>query len=409
MKSNYKKLSLFLLLITAFSLGACQKNSPGVIDSKEIESQNSIETLVSKESAMKVAETYANNYASKHINENTALNAKSTGKKKVSDVLTLKDSKEREILYLINYEEGGFAIVPADQRMNPILAYSETTALPKKREDILSGGLNIWLKLTINSIEQTRDAKSKSTNVKKKNYGWNILTSPNQVIIDPGECPDHFEQVGPLLQTKWGQANGYNLDTPNMQCGQILNGRALTGCVATAMAQIMRYHEHPNNYNWSIMPNGPISTATFNYPSGTSELAELMSDAGISVGMDYGCDESLATTSDAEAAFENDFNYSTSVDYQGYDTDDIVYELQQNRPVLLRGQDPSYGGHAWVAEGFRRDTIWNEDCTEGWGYLIFYMNWGFNGNYNGWFSFDNFDPHVWNFDTAVHQIIRIKP
>lgn len=105
---------------------------------------------------MKVAETYAKNYASKHSNENTALNAKSTGKKKVSDVLTLKDSKERETLYLMNYEEGGFAIVPADQRMNPILAYSETNTLPKKREDILSGGLNIWLELTINDIEQVR-------------------------------------------------------------------------------------------------------------------------------------------------------------------------------------------------------------------------------------------------------------
>ncbi len=62
-------------------------------------------------------------------------------------------------------------------------------------------------------------------------------------------------------------------------------------------------------------------------------------------------------------------------------------------------------GHAWVADGYR--DIW--DCSQGVGYLYFHMNWGWEGNHNGWYSFDSFVPGSNNYSQNKEQIIGIKP
>src|SRR5690606_56312 len=95
-------------------------------------------------------------------------------------------------------------------------------------------------------------------------------------------------QYGPLLKTLWGQGVPYNDKVTKTGCSNYSNGRAPTGCVATAIAQVARYHAYPSTkYKWSIMPNR--LWASDKGSNGANEVAKLMKDIGDWVGMDYGC------------------------------------------------------------------------------------------------------------------------
>lgn len=208
------------------------------------------------------------------------------------------------------------------------------------------------------------------------------------------------------MNTTWNQGCGYNdlLDacTTGGSCG-----RVWTGCVATATAQVMRYWEHPNSYNWSIMLN----------TTGSTETSRLMQDVGDAVNMDYGCDGSGAYTSDARNALVNTFGYSTYASYVDYNTTTLVRQLKTwNRPVILRGEGS--GGHAWVCDGYRRNKIttihnpgtYYEYETYTYSPLYLWMNWGwgpFGGN--GWFLYNNFTPGSNNFNSDRKMIINIPP
>jgi hypothetical protein len=136
------------------------------------------------------------------------------------------------------------------------------------------------------------------------------------------------------------------------------DGRAPTGCVATAMAQVMKYHEFPNNYNWDNMPD----------LWGTMETARLMRDVGDAVNMDWGCDGSGADTKDEVASsFRNDFGYS-SASYSGFNRDIVKQQLRWNRPVILRG-----------------------------------------GRKSGWYAYNNWNPgdHTFNYNRGM--VYNIKP
>src|SRR5690606_36004508 len=109
--------------------------------------------------------------------------------------------------------------------------------------------------------------------------------------------------------------------------------KAYPGCVATATAQIMKYHQFPYNYNWSDMPN----------LYGTTTTAGLMRDIGTAVNMNYTCDGSKANTrTEVASAFKNNFGYSSAT-YADYNLQIVRSELNYNRPVVLRG-DRDTGG-----------------------------------------------------------------
>lgn len=246
-------------------------------------------------------------------------------------------------------------------------------------------------------------------------------------------------EIKPLLSTNWGQGQGYNNFSPDISCKGIIK-KGYTGCVATAVAQVMRYHEFPKNYKWSIMPN-EISYSNTN-SQGANEIAKLMRQIGISVGMSYECDGSGAQTSLAANALVKNFGYATLIKFMEYNPDIVALELKNNRPVILTGatgkseedfwifKRTSYsGGHAWVCDGYREvlyKTVYNEGTryettnTRSGG-KYFHMNWGWDGagtesnlNNDGWFKYDNFNVKLsngksLNYKYKRNMIIEIKP
>lgn len=200
--------------------------------------------------------------------------------------------------------------------------------------------------------------------------------------------------IGPLLQTQWNQGSPYNNAIPSL--GE--NYKPLvTGCVATAMAQIMKYHNYPETglgsksyqqtwtnigtidfsadfanttYDWQNMTNTYGSTST---QDEKNAVATLMYHCGVSVDMNYGQNSSSALSDKPAPAFTNYFRYSKSIrnEYREYYSDEaweeLIYnELAQQRPILYSGQ-AGKSGHAFVCDGYKAD-----DNT-------YHMNWGWGG------------------------------
>jgi len=309
-------------------------------------------------------------------------------------------------------------MISADNRINRIRAYSLTDKFPIESDELPSGLLG-WLVESSDMISQIRVLNEKQTEKIAKT--WNqeeiqkIIQQENtnnykrlqaKEPIDNNNCKNRYTTVGPLLSTIWGQWGAYNDLAPNLGCSG--DGRALTGCVATAMAQVMKFHEYPNNYNWGNIPNS----------WGTMETARLMRDVGDAVGMDWGCDGSSADTEEETASsFRNDFGYS-SASYAGFNRETVKQQLNLNRPIILRGGRKSgwwiFGtysdGHAWVCDGYRSSFIYSDDCSMGWGYLYLHMNWGWSSNsLNGWYAYNNWNPGSNTFNYKKGMVYNIKP
>lgn len=208
------------------------------------------------------------------------------------------------------------------------------------------------------------------------------------------------DEISPLLKTRWNQEYPYN-----MLCPKVDGHETVTGCVATAMAQLMKYYNYPpkgkgehsyywepgkqelkfdyetNPFEWDLM--------TDRYDRDSSEearkaVAELMLGCGISVNMHYEPGGSGAATSAMGTSLIDIFGYSKATwmpnrVFYGYDEwEDMVYaDLAQARPVLYSGAGTD-GGHQFVCDGYLK------------GY--FHFNWGWGGLSNGYFLLTALNP-----------------
>lgn len=211
-----------------------------------------------------------------------------------------------------------------------------------------------------------------------------------------------MEKIAPMVSTKWSQdAPYYDL------CPKIRDVQTYTGCVATAMAQTMKYHNWPlkgegeNSYKWSTATlSMDFSTCDFRYEEMLNEykkdeyteaqglaVAELMYAAGIAVNMSFGTGGSGASSLNIAPALGKYFKYDKEnlrfLKREYYcleEWQNIIYtSLKNDGPVIYDGQ--SYqGGHSFICDGY-----------DGYGY--FHFNWGWGGVSDGYFLLDALDPY----------------
>ncbi|MCX2744046.1 C10 family peptidase [Mangrovivirga sp. M17] len=345
--------------------------------------------------------------------------------KEIEEVLEVPDKKGKSAFYIINYKEGGFIILSADNRLEPIRAFSYDGKFPIHQKEI-SGGLISWLSQTKEMVSEARVLNQEETD--EVSQSWNICEIQSNLRINPIEedgscggdggssnCKNSYESKGPLMSTKWGQEGMFNTLVKYENCSL---GTAPTGCVATAMAQVMRFHETPGNYNWSIMPDG----------QGSLETAKLMRDIGFTIKMEYSCESSGASMVNATNAFSSDFGYQVAT-YTSFNREQVIEQLRSDQPVILSGfrnRDQngilcfmgwcSYSisnGHAWVTDGYRINKTCNYDdkgnlySTST--YYFLYMNWGWDGNEDGFFKWNDWTPYRRNYQYHKEMIIKIKP
>ncbi len=283
--------------------------------------------------------------------------------------------------YVFNFD-GGFVIVAADDCSSPILGYSDRGNF---NYETAPDGLRFMLSEISRGIE---------TMVQQGNpIPSDILCRWKNLEAYGVMHPDrNYPVVGPLVQLKWDQGSPYNMYVP---------GGCPTGCVATAMSQLMKYWEWPvtgtgehsynatgygeqyanfgeTTYDWDNMIPIYSSSAT---QEQKVAVATLMYHCGVSVNMMYEPDGSGAFSTDVPIAINTYFSYSdqaTHISKSGHSYDEWIALLKSNIdqhiPLYYSGQS-SDGGHAFICDGYDNDDL-------------FYFNWGWGGSANGFFLID---------------------
>lgn len=315
------------------------------------------------------------------------------------------------VYYVFNINNAeGFVIVTADDVAEPILGYSTEGGyvIPEKGTTIGN-----WLLKRDEEIEFLQ--KSNAVAEAKVSSHW--ATYLNENVSSKLIGNSTASVVAPLVQTKWNQSPFYNAMCP---------GGSVTGCVATAMAQIMRYWKYPmhgtSQSSYNAGSYGTLSanygTATYNWANmplsintNNSDVALINYHCGVSVEMNYSPSGSGAwvcaadNSVCAENSYKTYFNYDPTT-IQGLiraNYDDASWltiikgDLDIGRPVQYVGWDPSPsgGGHTWVCDGY--------DAND-----FLHMNWGWGGASNGYYSINNMNPS-YNFSDGHEAVVGIVP
>lgn len=368
---NFVRLLCFYLL-----LGACQQQE----NVTPLNSTN-LANEVQSETASIIARNFSAIFAATPFEEESRNLPASNIEKTVKDITPFRDDTGKPIYYVINYNEGGFVIVSADKRAIPILAFSETNIFPVNKE--YPDGVKEIMHSYSEGIGKIRTSNTPADSSIVKEWArledtdairskQNAIAKTKNEPVDQGCQPSQLYVA--LATSQWGQGWAWNSQMPQQHtfgCTGMPNGRALTGCVATAMSIVMNFHDFPNTYNWGTMGSYQFETA------------RLMKDAANSVNTIYMCGGSGAYSSAIVPAFINSFGYSPLASHSSYNLNIIANEiLSWSRPVIIGGLQVGEGGHMWVCDGFYQYF----PCNGG-GYApMLYMNWGWEGLSNGFYT-----------------------
>jgi len=319
-----------------------------------------------------------------------------------TEIKSVQKQDPKDVLYIVNMVSGGFVIVSANDIVSPVLAYSFESEMNMET-------LNPAAKSFLNYYSaQIADAIALGITTAQTRDEWQSIET------NDFSTQQSIPAMPPLISTKWRQSDFYNTFTP-VNCP--------TGCVATAMAQIMKYHNYPetglgqhsyfhdtyghisadftSQYQWTQMPDILLSSSL---PEEISAVAKLMYHCGISLDMNYGPDVSNATTSKTVNSLKQYFGYSSTAIYkrkQYYSDQEwtamVIEELNQRRPLIYRGNNlADNNGHAFICDGYQ-------------GTDFFHMNWGWGGTDNGYFRLSLLDTgeHDFTYDQAA--VFGIQP
>lgn len=325
-----------------------------------------------------------------------------TARKAAATFLHIDESSLHEMplqwntLYLFSIDGGGFLLTSADSRVQPVLGYSLNGKVLRPDEE-LNPAFAYWLENYDTQIQAVMADE------------W-APDHPQWLLLLAGRAPKAVYEtaVGPLMETAWGQNPYYNELCPE----SIYGAKPPTGCVATAMGQVMRYWQWPDvgvgthsyhctdhgtpsadfgatTYDWSHMP---VRLTAASDSIETTAVATLLYHCGVAVDMEYSSIGSGAypimeegadlNSPCAENALRIFFKYSPALhgakrkNFSNAEWVSLLKdEMDHRRPVMYGGQG-TLGAHAFVCDGYD---------TNG----FFSFNWGYNGNYNGFFSLGN--------------------
>ncbi|MBM4027534.1 MAG: hypothetical protein FJ280_19325, partial [Planctomycetes bacterium] len=242
----------------------------------------------------------------------------------IGDVERLVLDASQPSFYLIHLKPRGYILMNSDRRLRPVVAF-DLSGSPDLRTPEGNALHHLLL------AQGRRNAEIVAGPVPALS-GWDRPPAL-QILGGTGA-----EVIGPLLATAWDQGNHYNeFCPPAAQAAKNYDGRAPTGCVATAFAQIMRYHEWPyrgagsftyedtagsitgthtavfsDPYEWSRMQNEYYAFGQ--EPDGAVQaVAELMYELGVAARMDYEAHGSASAAAELARRIRPCFLYETPV------------------------------------------------------------------------------------------------
>lgn len=301
-----------------------------------------------------------------------------------SEDLVTRSSVQSPAYYVFDNTGGpGFVIVAGDDVAMPVLGYSFEHEFSK---DNLPANLKAWLEYMRDEVNEARRSGIKA----------------QEAVTRAWKSMDAGEVVVKLETAEWSQGEPYN-----WYCPMINGQKAPTGCVITALAIVMRYHQWPEKgvgvlpgyetgngitlpeislghpYNWANML---LKYPWEGYTQAEAEaVATLMRDLGVMLQAGYGLDGTGAATSNIPSGLITYMGYDKAtrwINRDHYSTIEwhqlMKVELNNNRPIIYSGSNDE-GGHAFVLDGYTTDNY-------------FSVNWGWGGSCNGYFLLTALDP-----------------
>ena len=404
MKTGYKFSTVIFLLFVSFT----------VLQARQVDLEKALQTAkthVQTQSQLKSSP-----------GEDIRLAYVSTGRS------ALKSANNENAIYYYVFNIGndnGFVIIAGDDVAKPVLGYSNDGKYDNNK---LPPNFSYWMNCLREEISYA--IENGITPDEETNADWKAYSEEN-VTLKANAA------VAPLISTKWGQDEPYNQLCPNYKTGK----RSVTGCVATAMAQLMKFYKYPatgkgsseayttdqykikipavdlsTGYDWKNMTDTYTSSST---SVESAAVAKLMYHCGVTVQMDY-CDGSGASVYASARAFTGYFNYDKSLQVKPreYITESnkrylyysdaewssmIKNEIDAGRPVLYTGMDSDDEGHAFICDGYDNSGK-------------FRFNWGWEGWCDGYFALNALNPGtggagagsgVYNIDQRI--IVGLRP
>lgn len=318
--------------------------------------------------------------ALRRVHGNSALKMPSKSGTSMKLSFSMQTQKGEPAVYIFDRPaSSGYLIVSADDTATPLLGYADSGSFDANN---MPPQLEWWLSEYASQIDYASANGIKNTYAPIANK----------------------KEIAPLVKTKWNQGTPYN----NL-CPSVNNVKCPSGCVATAMAQVMKFWNYPDVGTGRVtatLPSGGTGEGFINLAqkpfdwnnmidsySGydyTNEqgnaVATLMQAAGYAAKMNYAPGGSGALSINAAISLSKNFKYNPNIQYlqrlyfNASEWNEIVYnELAAGRPILYGGQSTSVG-HEFVCDGY-----------DGNGY--FHFNWGWGGMSDGYFILDALNPN----------------
>ena len=347
--------------------------------------------------AQQVSKAKAQSIAAKFMQEHN-MGAVDAAKTVKAPRIRANASQDNAAYYVFNSDKqnGGWVIVSGDDRTEPVLGYCDKGNFDPEN---VPENMQAWLDQYVEEIACLDEGETST-------YQGEAATT------NKAGTP-----VAPMLSSQWDQGAPFNL-----QCPKVGSNYCVTGCVATAMAQIMYYHKWPSStsqtipgykqssdtaydmhgttypalstttFNWNIMKDYYSSSETSATDNSNNAVARLMRYCGQSVKMKYGVSGSGAVPSSevyvdyfrysprARKLFRIDYSYSQWENF-------ILTELRANHPIIYGGKKHR-GGHSFVCDGY-----------DGNGY--YHFNWGWRGSDDGYFLLTALNPKGGGIGSAV--------
>ncbi len=330
---------------------------------------------------------------------------------KIKGVQAFKDAAGDILYFAVSLEPAGLVIVAGDDLVEPIVAFLSDGLYDPSPTNPLGALVSRDLTARVREVQALEEQGRPiafSKKFAKARRKWGLLGSDTAAATEADLATVSEMRVAPLVQSKWGQGNigsdyCFNYYTPN---------NYVCGCVATAMAQIMRYHRHPKvgvgtspyqvkidgleqtlnlrggdgqgaPYDWDNMVLCPKANMTV---TERQAIGALTYDAGLSVNMNY-TNTNSGTENLGGQALRNTFTYENAIDggspfQAGSITPDnllsmINPNLDAGLPIILSMivQDSNMG-HAIVGDGYGYDT----------GTLYHHLNMGWLGLDDAWYN-----------------------
>ena len=303
---------------------------------------------------------------------------------------TVNDGVGAPAVYVFTNTDKGFLVTPADDCAGEaVLGYGDVMG------EALPPNMQAWLDEYARQIEWLRD-------------------NPEAVQTPaPHRSVPYRKPIAPLCKSLWGQAEPYN-----GQCPEVGGQRSVTGCLATAMAQIMYQHAWPAKgtgsvtYNWKV--GGTTYTDSFDFEntgfdwynmqddySGSytenqaKAVATLMHACGVASYMQYSPSSSGSSEYYGAQGLIDNLNYNKALAvykrnwFDNSTWEDMIYtELEEHRPVLYCGVTSRDEGHAFVCDGYSSNGF-------------YHINWGWTGLADGYYVLSMLNPTVQGTGGAV--------